>query len=63
MLWAGGQGRMTNVTDNSCQLLYRDSSDDERGGKEGIAFDCLKHVCICINSNKFMECQKILQLN
>lgn len=54
---------MTNVTDNSCQLLYRDSSDDERGEKECIAFDCLKHVCICINSNKFMECQKILQLN
>lgn len=61
MLWAGGQGRMTNVADNSCQLCYRGSSADERGGEKGYTvFECFKHICICINSRRFIECYKIL---
>lgn len=27
---------MTNVADNSCQLCYRGSSADERGGEKGV---------------------------
>lgn len=52
---------MTNVADNSCQLCYRGSSADERGGEKGYTvFECFKHICICINSRRFIECYKIL---